>query len=157
MTAILDLSEKVIGKVHTTLTIVNRADQVLVENGFWSEEQIRSITLKQVLVDTGATTLCLPSDLIRQLGLKLLKEVPVATATGVTSARIYQDAKICLYGREGTFECLELPGGQDPLLGVIPLEMLGLEPDLKNQTLRVLPTESFDTYLTILSARMSLT
>ena len=35
MTAILDLSEKVIGKVHTTLTIVNRADQVLVENGFW--------------------------------------------------------------------------------------------------------------------------
>ena len=150
MTAILDLSEKVIGKVHTTLTIVNRADQVLVENGFWSEEQIRSITLKQVLVDTGATTLCLPSDLIRQLGLKLLKEVPVATATGVTSARIYQDAKICLYGREGTFECLELPGGQDPLLGVIPLEMLGLEPDLKNQALRVLPTESVDTYLTIL-------
>ena len=150
MTAILDLSEKVMGKVHTTLTIVNRADQVLVENGFWSEEQIRSITLKQVLVDTGATTLCLPSDLIRQLGLKLLKEVPVATAMGITTAHIYQDAKICLYGREGTFECLELPGGQDPLLGVIPLEMLGLEPDLKNQALRVLPTESVDTYLTIL-------
>ena len=150
MTAILDLSEKVMGKVHTTLTIVNRADQVLVENGFWSEEQIRSITLKQVLVDTGATTLCLPSDLIHQLGLKLLKEVPVATAMGITTARIYQDAKICLYGREGTFECLELPGGQDPLLGVIPLEMLGLEPDLKNQALRVLPTESVDTYLTIL-------
>ena len=150
MAAILDLSEKVMGKVHATLTIVNRADQVLVENGFWSEEQIRSITLKQVLVDTGATTLCLPSDLIRQLGLKLLKEVPVATAMGITTARIYQDAKICLYGREGTFECLELPGGQDPLLGVIPLEMLGLEPDLKNQALRVLPTESVDTYLTIL-------
>jgi len=150
MTAILDLSEKVMGKVHTTLTIVNRADQVLVENGFWSEEQIRSITLNQVLVDTGATTLCLPSNLIHQLGLKLLKEVPVATAMGITTAHIYQDAKICLYGREGTFECLELPGGQDPLLGVIPLEMLGLEPDLKNQALRVLPTESVDTYLTIL-------
>ena len=150
MTAILDLSEKVMGKVHTTLTIVNRADQVLVENGFWSEEQIRSITLKQVLVDTGATTLCLPSNLIHQLGLKLLKEVPVATAMGITTAHIYQDAKICLYGREGTFECLELPGGQDPLLGVIPLEMLGLEPDLKNQALRVLPTELVDTYLTIL-------
>jgi len=150
MAAILDLSEKVMGKVHTTLTIVNRADQVLVENGFWSEEQIRSITLKQVFVDTGATTLCLPSGLIHQLGLKLLKEVPVATAMGITTARIYQDAKIGLYGREGTFECLELPGGQDPLLGVIPLEMLGLEPDLKNQALRVLPTESVDTYLTIL-------
>jgi clan AA aspartic protease len=150
MTAILDLSEKVMGKVHTTLTIANRADQVLVENGFWSEDQIRSLTLRQVLVDTGATTLCLPSDMIAQLGLKLLKEVPVATAMGITTARIYRDATISLYGREGTFECLELPGGRDPLLGVIPLEMLGLEPDLKSQSLRVLPTESVDTYLTIL-------
>jgi len=88
--------------------------------------------------------------MISQLGLKLLKEVPVATATGITTARIYRDATICLCGREGTFECLELPGGQDPLLGVIPLEMLGLEPDLKHQSLRVLPTELVDTYLTIL-------
>ena len=150
MTAILDFSQKVMGKVHTQITIINRADQVLMENGFLAEAQVRSLTLRQVLVDTGATTLCLPSDLIAQLGLKLLKEVPVATATGITSARIYQDAKISLYGREGTFECLELPGGRDPLLGVIPLEMLGLEPDLKNQALRVLPTESVDTYLTIL-------
>jgi predicted aspartyl protease len=92
----------------------------------------------------------LPSDMIAQLGLKLLKEVPVATAMGITTARIYRDATISLYGREGTFECLELPGGRDPLLGVIPLEMLGLEPDLKSQSLRVLPTESVDTYLTIL-------
>jgi predicted aspartyl protease len=88
--------------------------------------------------------------MIAQLGLKLLKEVPVATAMGITTARIYRDATISLYGREGTFECLELPGGGDPLLGVIPLEMLGLEPDLKSQSLRVLPTESVDTYLTIL-------
>jgi len=150
MTAILALSEKVMGKVYTQMMIINRADQIRAEDGTIPSEQIRSFTLNQVLVDTGATTLCLPSDLIHQLGLKLLKEVPVATAMGITTARIYQDAKICLYGREGTFECLELPGGQDPLLGVIPLEMLGLEPDLKNQALRVLPTESVDTYLTIL-------
>jgi hypothetical protein len=36
------------------------------------------------------------------------------------------------------------------LLGVIPLEMLGLEPDLQSQTLRVLPSETVNTYLTIL-------
>jgi hypothetical protein len=80
----------------------------------------------------------------------LLKEVDVTTATGLSRARIFQDAKISLFGREGTFECLELPGGRDPLVGVIPLEALGLEPDLQNQTLRVLPTESLNTYLTIL-------
>jgi predicted aspartyl protease len=41
---------------------------------------VRSVTLKNVLVDTGATTLCLPKDVIEQLGLKLLKEVDVSMA-----------------------------------------------------------------------------
>lgn len=65
---------------------------------------------------------------------------------------MFQDAKISLCAREGTFECLELPGGRDPLLGVIPLEAMGIELDLQNQRLRVLPSESADTYLTIYGA-----
>jgi clan AA aspartic protease len=138
------------GKVLTTLTITNRADEVRAKDGTIKPEQVRSITLNNVLVDTGATTLCLPPDAIAILGLELLKEVSVTTATGLSKARIFRDATISLCGREGTFECLELPGGRDALLGVIPLEALGLEPDLRNQTLKVLPDESIDTYLTIL-------
>jgi len=138
------------GKVLATVSIINRADQFLLNRGVSSAEELCSVTLKNVLIDTGATTLCLPPEIIAQLGLELLKEVDVSTATGVSKARIFQDAKISVCGREGTFECLELPGGRDALLGVIPLEALGLEPDLQNQTLRVLPSESVDTYLTIL-------
>ena len=89
--------------------------------------------LDNVLIDTGATTLCLPPQAIAlraryaiaQLGLDLLKEVDVITAAGLKKARIFQDAKISLLGREGTFECLELPGQGDALLGVIPLEAHG--------------------------------
>jgi clan AA aspartic protease len=138
------------GKVFTTLTIVNRADQILAEAGVKSSDQIRSITLKNVLVDTGATTLCLPQDAIAQLGLKLLKEVDVATAMGIGKARIFRDATISMFDREGTFECLELPGGKDALLGVIPLEALGLEIDLHKQILKPLPISPTETYLTIL-------
>lgn len=138
------------GKGLTTLTVTNRIDQANAKAGLIPDAQIRSITLKDVLVNTGATTLCLPQEAIETLGLELLKEVSVSTATGVSSARIFQDAKISLCGREGTFECLELPGGRDPLIGVIPLEALGLELDLQKQTLKVLPSESWDTYLTIL-------
>jgi predicted aspartyl protease len=143
-------SKKSIGKVLTPLTITNRTDQALASRGFLPEDQVRSISLENVLVDTGATTLCLPANLIATLGLELLEEVDVMTANGISKARIFQDAKLSLCGREGTFECLELPGGQSPLVGVIPLELLGLEPDLQNQTLRILPSESADTYLTIL-------
>lgn len=146
----MDNSTATMGKVLATVKITNRADQVLLNRGVISPEELRSVTLKNVLIDTGATTLCLPPEVIAQLGLELLKEVDVSTATGVSKARIFQDAKISVCGREGTFECLELPGGRDALLGVIPLEALGLEPDLQNQTLRVLPSESVDTYLTIL-------
>lgn len=138
------------GRITTTLAIANRADQVLATRGFIPPEQIRSVTLHNVLIDTGATTLCLPQDVIAQLSLELLKEVDVATATGISKARIFQDAKISLLGREGTFECLELPGGRDALLGVIPLEALGIELDLQNQTLKLLPISPTDTYLTIL-------
>jgi predicted aspartyl protease len=142
--------EVTMGKVLTKLTIINRADQIRAKDGTISFEQVRTLTLENVLVDTGATTLCLPSAAIAQLGLELLKEVDVSTANVISKARIFRDASISLCGREGTFECLELPGGRDALLGVIPLEALGLEPDLQKQNLRVLPSESFDTYLTIL-------
>jgi len=150
MTTIVHLPKNVMGKVTIPLTVINRADQILHNRGMISRDQVRSVQLRDILVDTGATTLCLPAEMIEQLGLELLKEVEATTAAGIRSVRIFQDAKISLCGREGTFECLELPGGRDPLLGVIPMEMLGLEPDLKNQTLRVLPEESVDTYLTIL-------
>ncbi|NJL68210.1 MAG: aspartyl protease [Microcoleus sp. SM1_3_4] len=138
------------GKITTTLTVTNRADQNVADRGFMPPDQIRSVTLDNVLVDTGATTLCLPPQIIAQLGLSLLKEVDVETANGIGKARIFQDAKISLVGREGTFECLELPGGMNPLLGVIPLEALGIELDLKNQRLIVLPISPTQTYLTIL-------
>ncbi len=138
------------GKITTTLVITNRPDEVLAARGFIPVEQVRSVTLNDVLVDTGATTLCLPSKVIAQLGLELLKEVDVETATGIGKARIFQDAKISLLGREGTFECLELPGGGAPLLGVIPLEALGVELDLQNQRLKLLPISPTQTYLTIL-------
>jgi clan AA aspartic protease len=142
-------STEQIGRIITILVITNRGDQVLAERGLMAVEEVRTTTLKNVLVDTGATTLCLPANVIAQLGLSLLKEVDVATATGFSKARIFEDAKISLCGREGTFECLEFPGGTDALLGVIPLEALGIELDLQNQQLIVLPISANASYLRI--------
>jgi clan AA aspartic protease len=138
------------GRIITTLVITNRGDQILARQGVIAQNEIRLVILDNVLVDTSATTLCLPSEIIEQLGLELLKIVEVETATGIRQARIFQDAKISLLGREGTFECLELPGGRSPLLGVIPLEALGIELDLQNQVLKALPISPTQTYLTIM-------
>lgn len=129
-----------ISKVFTDITIINHDDQIHAEYENISAEQVRSLTLDNVLVSTETTILCLPADVIAKLGLRVLKEVNITTEIGIKTTRIYQDATISVCGREETFECLELPEGEDALLGLMPLEILGLKLDSKNQQLKVLPT-----------------
>jgi deoxycytidine triphosphate deaminase len=82
-------TETPMGKVITTLVITNRLDEGKAEDGLIPMEQVRSVTLENVLVDTGATTLCLPKDVLARLGLKILKQVVVETVTGISEARIF--------------------------------------------------------------------
>lgn len=138
------------GKVTATMTVTNLVDQILAQRGFIPEAEIRAVTLDDVLVDTGATRLCLPEDIIQQLGLTLLGEIEAKIAVGTRKVWVFKGLTLTLEGREGTFNCVELHAGEDLLIGLIPLEDLGLEPDLQNQRLRSLPMEGRDTYLTIL-------
>ncbi len=139
------------GHVYASITIRNRGDEVLVERGQLPADQVRAITLDRVLVDTGATMLCLPASIIEKLGLTLLKESPVRTADGPRFRRVFQDAKLIVEGRVDTFQCLELPNDAPPLLGVLPLEDLGIEPDIVNHKLRLLPEgEGGETHILLL-------
>ncbi|MEG3968274.1 aspartyl protease [Microcoleus sp. T2B6] len=151
MTLVLpNLQEKQMGQVLTTITVTNRIDQVLAERGFIPAGEIRSLTLDKVLVDTGATLLALPAFIISQLGLSQLGETNVETAAGIRKGRIFQDIMLEFEGRQAVFDCLEMPEGVDAvLLGLIPMERLGLEPDLKNPRLRVLPMNEEQTYLMV--------
>ena len=134
----------------TTINITNQIDLNLAERGFIPESQIRSVILNDVLVDTGATRLCLPKNIILELGLPFQGEADVKIAAGVEKVRVFKMLNLSFKGREGVFNCIELPGNCDPLLGLIPLEDLGLESDLNNQKLRVSPELGKDTYLTVL-------
>lgn len=145
-----NLEGKQMGQVIVSLTLTNLIDQVLQERGFISAEEVRSCTLDNVLVDTGATMLCLPTVIINQLGLVQSGEANVETAAGVKQGRIFRAIDLRVGDRRGTFDCLELTEVPYALLGVTPMEVLGLEPDLKNRKLRVLPMNSEQTYLSIL-------
>jgi len=148
MSLTMDKDAEAMGRITTQLIITNRLDQVLAARGFISPDAVRSVILEDVLVDTGATTLCLPADVIAQLGLTMKEEVTVATATTIETARLFEDARIALLDREITVECLEVPEGRPPLLGVIPLEALGVELDLQDQEIRFLPKRGAKTYYT---------
>jgi clan AA aspartic protease len=130
-----------VGMVRVNLTIANHRDEIAAEEGRITANQVRLIALTNVTVDTGATTLCLPADVIAHLGLPLLDEIDVRTATSRSRLRLFDDATITVLGRKATFDCVEVPEGSAPLLGVIPLERLGFDPDLQNQTLRPVPAD----------------
>ncbi len=138
------------GRVDTSLIISNRADQIEAERGLRDAKDTRSVTLDGVLVDTGATYLSVPADIVARLGLTILRELTIQTAAGPRRARLFRDATLSVMGREGTVDVLELPEGIQPLLGVIPLEVLGLEPDVARRRLRLLPDGPTETYVTAL-------
>ncbi len=109
------------GRVTATITVTNHIDEILGERGFIPAEQIRSITIDNVLVDTGATRLCLPADIISQLGLPMLGEIDGHTTIGTRKFRLFKDVTLAVAGREGRYDCVEIPPEEEPLLGLIPL------------------------------------
>ena len=138
------------GQVTADVTASNVFDEARVEDGDLVPGAVRSIELRQVMVDTGANMLCLPSDTIARLGLRKLREVTALTAAGERTTNIYRGASLTVNGRTGTFEVLETPGGAMPLLGVHPLEALGIDLDLQNQQLVLLPERGDGTYISVL-------
>ncbi len=136
-----------VGQVRTELKLTNTYDEGRALNEDILLEEVRSVLVHDALVDTGANLLALPSAFVEQLGLTIQREVTVETAAGVRTARIVGPVTLEVEGRRGTFECLELPGGDTPLLGEVPLEALGLELDLQNQRLIVVPDRGPGTYV----------
>lgn len=93
-------------RILSTVVVTNRVDQGQAEDGLRPTANIRSVNLNHVRVSDQTRMLCLPAAIIRELGLDFLGEVEVDTTQGIKNLRMFQDAKISLCGREGTFECL---------------------------------------------------
>ncbi len=149
--AVLSRDEEAnMGSVHTTLTVTNTIDQARAEAGEIDEGAIRSVTLTDVLMDTGAIYLGLPPDVVDLLGLRVRGARSIRIANGVIQARLFRDAELTVLGRSTTLGVLELPEGTPVLLGVTPMEILGLEADVRNRTLRLLPLGPDDSYITVL-------
>lgn len=87
----------------------------------------------EAIVDTGATMLVLPQDIIETLGLEKVEEVRVKSNNHVETKEIYGVVRLELKGRIGNFDVLAENKGSQPLIGQIVLERLDLiiEPSTK--------------------------
>ena len=124
-----------LGRVVVEARIENLDDEWKVREGLLPAGQIRSIIVPDALVDSGASQLSLPISLIRQLGLKKIKEKNIRSATGTARVGIYDQVHLYIQGRDAKVEVTELPDGTPVLIGQIPLEIMDWVIDMKGQKL----------------------
>jgi clan AA aspartic protease len=123
------------GRVTTAATIENLGDLFDVSKGRLTDDQVRRVTVEQALVDTGASTLSLPSSLIKQLGLTKVSTRRITTAAGQSHADRYSAVRLKIEERDATVEVMEVPDGVPVLIGQIPLEYMDFVVDPANQRL----------------------
>lgn len=124
-----------VGKVSVPVRIENLFDLERVKTGSLTDDQVRRIEVSDARVDTGATYLALPRQIIDRLGLGLLRTARAQTASGVASVGIYGPVMLTVQGRECTVEVSEVADGCPVLIGYIPLELLDFVVDPRGQRL----------------------
>lgn len=126
------------GKVMNRIKLTNATDLGNAQNGAIDAASVRTETL-EALVDTGATTLAIPEDVVERLGLIATGTRNVKMADGTLRAVARVVVHVEILGRDMTCDALVLPAGVPALVGQIPLEALDLIVDPKNRELRVNP------------------
>ena len=121
------------------IKLTNSYDEERVQSGDWRPEQVRTLEI-EALVDTGATMLILPADVVARLGLKEQGRRKVVYADGHEDEIPWiGGVRMTLLGREMIASALVTPAGTVALIGQIPLEELDLIVDPKSRALRVNP------------------
>lgn len=92
----------------------------------------------EAVIDTGATMLVLPKNVVNQLELDKIEEVRVRYADNHEGTKeIYGGVKLELKGRLGIFDVLAENEGSQPLIGQIILERLDLV--IEPSTRKIMP------------------
>jgi predicted aspartyl protease len=129
------MEPEIVGRVVTEATIENLKDLWAVEQGLRPPDEARAITVPDALVDTGATLLSLPTELIERLGLARVASKPVRSSPGVSEAAVCEAVRLTIGGRSCTMDVMEVPEGGPVLFGQLPLEHLDFVVDLRSHTL----------------------
>jgi predicted aspartyl protease len=129
------MEPQAMGRVLTEAKVESLKDLWDAERGMIPVEQARRLVLTDALVDTGATTLALPTRFIQQLGLKKVDEKRATSSAGTCMVSVYEAVRLTLLDRFCSVDVMEVPDDTPVLIGQIPLEMLDLVVDLRGRRL----------------------
>ncbi len=123
------------GKVVVAARIENLEDSFMVHQGYKAAELARVVEVDDALIDTGATSLCMPRRLIQQLGLRAVRTRPARTSAGTVTVQVYEAVRLTIQGRDCLQPVVELPDECPVLIGLLPIEHLDFVVDPIGQRL----------------------
>jgi len=127
------------GHVYANITLLNSVDAILAQQGDIPLENVRKMEVR-AMVDSGAMSLTINEEIAKQLGLKVREQIEVVLADGSYRKCDYVGpVDIRFENRFAGCNALVLPGADEILLGVIPLEEMDVIIDPVIQQLTVHP------------------
>ena len=140
------------GKIMTKLKLTNNTDLDKAQERLILPDRVRTVEV-EALIDTGATMLVLPADVVQRLGLLEQGRRKVRYADGrVAEVPWVGGVRLEILGREMTCDALVEAVGTVPLVGQIPLEAPDLVVDPKTREARVNPASPDAPLLDLLAA-----
>ncbi|MDB5281693.1 MAG: hypothetical protein JWO06_768 [Bacteroidota bacterium] len=131
------------GLIHATIVLTNTVDASNAYTGLIAKDKIRKMDVR-VLVDSGATLLCINENIALELGLTQARESMITLADGSKkNCKIVGPVTINFLTRTTVVEAVVLPGDAQSLLGAIPMEGMDVIIDPLAQTLGLPPDRPY--------------
>jgi clan AA aspartic protease len=137
------VNDKTMGEVFVDITILNGAEYLLAKQGIIPMDNVRKMKVN-ALVDTGATTLIITTEIKTQLNLMVLEKKELVLADGTAeSYEFVGPVEVRFENRRSLCQAVVIPGATDVLLGAIPMEDMDVVIDMKTQKLIVPPDRPY--------------
>src|SRR5437868_103617 len=117
------------GRVAVPAIVESLEDLYRVHRGEIAADQVRRVEVTEALVDTGATGLSLPRQLIQQLGLLPIRTRRAVTTAGIREVPTFGAVKLTVLGRDCICDVSEVDDACPVLIGQVPLELMDLVVD----------------------------
>ena len=111
----------------TTIHVANHEDLVAAEFGIIKPEEVRQVTIKDAIVNTGATRLSLPQSIVDSLGLTPTDTTLVHTTNGVVTRTLYSPVQFTVLDRKGIIEVSSVPDNVPALVGYTVMGLVDLD------------------------------
>ena len=111
----------------TTIHVANLKDLVAVELGNIKPDEVRQVTIKGAIVDTGATRLSLPQSIVDSLGLTPTDTTLVHTTNGIVTRTLYSPVQFTVLDRKGIIEVSSVPDNVPALVGYTVMGLVDLD------------------------------